>query len=193
MSERKLEIQVGVVFLLALAILVFGVLWFKNYKYRAEKVEVTVVFPKTSGLIKGDPVEVLGVPSGQVSAIRNEDGRAVVVLDLAEGVKLYKDTRIALENVGIMGQKLVAIYPGGRSEPVPLDGSVFQGEYQPGVAELMSELGGTLQAVDQLAKRMDSVLRTIDEGAGGTAGETLENAKQITADLAGFFETPGAT
>ena len=72
MSERKLEIQVGIVFVLALAVLVLGVLWFKSYHYRAENVKMTVVFPKTSGLVRGDPVEVLGVPSGQVAEIRTE-------------------------------------------------------------------------------------------------------------------------
>lgn len=188
MNERKLEIQVGIVFVLAVVILILGVLWFKNYRYRGENTQVTVTFPKTSGLIRGDPVEVLGVPSGQVSAIRHENGEAVVVLDLDKDVKLFQNTEIVLENVGIMGQKMVAIYPGGGGPPLEdLDKRTLQGTYQQGVTELMSDLGGTLEAFDRLAKRLDRIFESLDKSDNGSIERTLQNTEQVTNDLAEFL------
>ena len=111
MSERSNQIRVGVIFILAVIVLVAGVLWFKNFRISGRNVKATVEFPNTSGLVRGDPVEVSGVPSGQVSQIRYEDGRALVTLDLNRKVKLFRGSRFVIENVGIMGQKLVAIYP----------------------------------------------------------------------------------
>ena len=183
MSERKIEVQVGIVFVLAVAVLVSGVLWFKNTRLRARSQIVTVSFPKTSGLIRGDAVEVRGVPSGQVKDIRYSDGRALVILDLDRDVRFYEDTQIVLENVGIMGQKMIAVYPGGEGPGVDPAGKVLEGRFQPGVTEIMNDLAGTLAAFDRLANRLDRAMAAFDE-QGGAFVRTLKNTEEITGTTA---------
>ena len=57
-----MEIQVGVTVLVALAILLLGVTWLKEFSL-ARKVRVwTVAFPQTGGLSSSDEVQVNGPP-----------------------------------------------------------------------------------------------------------------------------------
>lgn len=192
MSERSQQIRVGVAFLLSVVVLIAGVLWFKNFKFGGTIVKVTVEFPTTSGLVRGDPVEVRGVPSGQVSRIGFENGRALVTLDLDKGVELYPDARFVIENVGIMGQKLVAVYPGQEATPVDPTSRTFSGSYQPGIPEFMSNLQVVLASFERVTKRIDALLAAFDESDQGSLRRTLQNTEQITGDVAQFMkETHG--
>ncbi len=187
MSEQRYHVQVGIVFILAIVVLIWGVLWFKDFKIRGTTYDMKVAFPTASGLIKGDPVEVQGVPSGKVSAITFENGRSVVTMQLDEKVKLYPNTRVVLENVGIMGQKLVAVYPGPPAEPLPPD-AVLEGEYQAGIPQLMSGLGGSLETFERLAARLDSLFAAFDQSDREALTNTLHNTERLTAQLSGVLE-----
>lgn len=192
MSDRSQHIKVGTAFLLAVVVLVAGVLWFKNFRFGGTFVQVRVEFPTTSGLVRGDPVEVRGVPSGQVSQIVFENGRALVTLDLERGVRLYSDTRFVIENMGIMGQKLVAVYPGVETTPLEPGSRVFTGVYQPGIPEFMANLEGVLSSFDRLTRRLDVLLAAFDESDQGSLRQTLRNTETITSDVAAFLkETHG--
>jgi len=192
MSERSQQIRVGIIFIFSIVILVAGVLWFKNFKFGGANNKVTVEFTTTSGLVRGDPVEVRGVPSGQVSLIRFEDGRALVTLDLDKNVGLYPDTRFAIENVGIMGQKLVAVYPGQETTAVDPGSRIFKGDYQPGIPEFMSNLEGVLESFNRVTTRLDAILVAFDESDEGSLRRTLKNTEAITNDIAAFTkETQG--
>ena len=167
-------------------------LWFKNFKFGGANVKVTVEFARTSGLVRGDPVEVRGVPSGQVSRILFENGRALVTLDLDKNVRLYSDTRFAIENVGIMGQKLVAVYPGTETTSVDPGSRTFQGVYQPGIPEFMANLEGVLESFNRLTNRLEALLAAFDDSDQGSLRRTLQNTETITDDLASFLkETRG--
>jgi phospholipid/cholesterol/gamma-HCH transport system substrate-binding protein len=187
MSERSQHIRVGLIFILSVAVLIAGVLWFKNFRFGGQYLKVVVEFPTTSGLVRGDPVEVRGVPSGQVSRIQFEAGRALVTLDLDRKVRLTGGTRFVIENVGIMGQKLVAIYPGSEGTSVDPTSRVFTGVYQPGIPEFMSNLEGVLQSFDRLTNRLDALLAAFDESDQGSLRRTLKNSETITEDLAKFM------
>lgn len=192
MSERSQQIRVGMIFIASIVILVAGVLWFKNFKFGGANNRVTVEFTTTSGLVRGDPVEVRGVPSGQVSQIRFEDGRARVTLDLDKTVTLQADTHFTIENVGIMGQKLVAVYPGRDSVVLDPTSHLFKGGYQPGIPEFMSNLEGVLESFNRVTTRLDAILVAFSDSDQSSLRRTLKNTETITDDLARFTqETQG--
>ena len=188
MSERSQQVRVGVAFILSLIVLVAGVLWFKNFQFGGRNVRFTVEFPRTSGLVRGDPVEVHGVPSGQVAGIRFESGRALVTLDLARDVNIYPDSRFVIENVGIMGQKLVAVYPGTATTPVDPTQQNFTGVYQPGIPEFMSNLEDVLVSFRRLTNRLEDLLAAVDDVDKGALRRTLENSETITENTARFMQ-----
>ncbi|MCA9729703.1 MAG: MCE family protein, partial [Candidatus Eisenbacteria bacterium] len=156
-SERARYIQLGALFLISILVLISGVLWFKNFHFAQQRTTVLAAFPSTSGLIKGDNVEVQGVPSGHVSEVRYEDGRSLVTMEIDRGAEIRVGSRFVIENVGIMGQKMVAVYP-AKDGPVAEPGTVFRGGYQPGIPQLLEGLGTTLESVDRLAVRLESVM-----------------------------------
>jgi phospholipid/cholesterol/gamma-HCH transport system substrate-binding protein len=186
MADHKKEVQVGVVFMLAVAVLISGVLWFKEFRIGGKSYLITVEFENTSGLQKGDPIEVRGVTSGQVAAITFREGRALVSLRLDNAVVIYPETEFVIENVGIMGQKMLAVYPGPEGPPEPLD-KVFRGSYQSGIPALMADLGSALDSFDRLARRLESLLAAFDETDEGTFTNILENTERLTEELADFL------
>ncbi len=187
MTEKNQQVKVGAVFVISIALLVGGILWFKNFSFRTRHETVLVGFPSASGLIKGDPVEVSGVPSGQVARIEFRDGRAVVELNVDDEIKLYQDARISIDNVGIMGQKMVSIQPGTTRPEVPLAGTVFEGHYQPGMTELMTDLGGTLAAFERMASRLDNMIAAVTSDEQGSLRRTLANTEELTGEMAEFL------
>jgi phospholipid/cholesterol/gamma-HCH transport system substrate-binding protein len=187
MSERSQQALVGLVFVVSVVVLIAGVLWFKNYHFGQQNVLVTVDFPSTSGLVKGDLVEVQGVTSGEVAAIDYQDSRSLVKLKLDREVKLYRGSRFVIENVGIMGQKMVAIYPGPADTPLPPETTEFHGEYQPGIPQLISELGGTLEAFGRIAERLDAIMAAMGPTDSTSIHKTLSDANTITSEMAIFL------
>ncbi len=182
-AGRKQQVMVGALFLLSLVVLIGGVLWFKNFRAGQKSVQVTVSFISTSGLVKGDMVEVQGVPSGQVTGIRFEEGHALVDLDIDSTVPLTAGTTIVVENVGIMGQKMVSVRPGPPGSPLP-EGTILTGSYQPGIPELMADLGGTLDAFGSMAGRIDSLLASMDTGDKQAFQRALANMDIVMTEMA---------
>lgn len=186
-SERMRLIQVGVLFVLSIMVLVAGVLWFKEFQFGQKRAVVIAQFPSTSGLIKGDNVEVSGVPSGHVSGIKYENGRSIVTMEIDRETEIRKGSRFVLENVGIMGQKMVAVYP-AMDGPIAEPGTIFQGEYQPGIPQLMEGLGGTLDAVNRLAIRLEGMVASFDSTDSNSLQNLLTNSETLTEELAGFVK-----
>lgn len=186
-SERLRMIQVGVLFIFSILVLIAGVLWFKEFQFGQKRSVVIAEFPSTSGLIKGDNVEVSGVPSGHVSEIRYENGRSLVTMEIDREADIRQGSRFVLENVGIMGQKMVAVYPkidGPPAEP----GTIFQGEYQPGIPQLMEGLGGTLEAVNRLAIRLEGMVSSFDSTDSNSLQNLVSNTETLTEELVVFVK-----
>jgi phospholipid/cholesterol/gamma-HCH transport system substrate-binding protein len=188
MSDRKLQIQVGLLFLLSIIVVVMGILWFKEFKIGGRSYPLVVEFPNTSGLARGDEVEVKGVTSGKVEAIRFEEGRALVFIQLDRGVELYNDAQFSIESIGLMGEKAVTILPGTRRTGVLPPGSTPKGEYHGGVTELMTGVGGALDTFERLATRLDSLLVGFDRPKQDQVGRTLDNLERATREMANLLE-----
>lgn len=185
-NERKKLALIGCLFLLSVTILIGGILWFKNVRIGGQSQAVRVEFPSTSGLVKGDPVEVHGVPSGQVEQIVFEEGRAIVTLKLDRNVRIFPTAVFTIENVGIMGQKLVALTPGWEGTPLDPRTTVFRGTYQPGIPEFMGQLGGVMDSFQRIAKRIDKFTEGADPD-GGSFQRILRNTDSASEDLAVFL------
>lgn len=188
MSDRRVQVQVGVLFIASVIVLIASILWFKEFRIGEKNFLMTVEFPETSGLVKGDAVEVKGVPSGKVEDIRFEDGRALVVIQLARHVTLHPGTRISIGNVGLMGQKVVSIFPGDvNRRAFPAD-TLLTGTYSAGIPEVLAGVGGTLDTFERVAMHVDSLLVAFDRPKREQVGRTLENLERTTGELAVILE-----
>ncbi|NGZ09281.1 MAG: MCE family protein, partial [Nitrospira sp. LK70] len=114
MEKGKLELIVGVFVLVGIVCL--GYLSIKLGKLEligGDVYEVDALFNSATGLKAGATVEVAGVEVGRVKTIRLKEDRAMVSLAVQTGTKLYSDTIASIKTRGIIGEKYLALSPGG--------------------------------------------------------------------------------
>lgn len=81
----------------------------------ADTYELTASFKSVAGLTMGADVEIAGVSVGQVADIRLDQDRvrAVVTMDIQDGITIYEDALAAIKTSGLIGDKYVDLDPGG--------------------------------------------------------------------------------
>ena len=80
--------------------------------------EVEAQFNSASGLKPGSTVEIAGVEVGRVRGITLIEDRAKVTLAVNNTIKLYTDTIASIKTRGIIGEKFLALSPGGGGDPL---------------------------------------------------------------------------
>jgi len=199
--SRTVEIAVGATVLAALVILVAGVYWPRDYNASRDMRVWHVTFPQTGGLGKSDEVQVNGVRKGAVRTLALHGDRVLVDLALSDDVHLTSDSRVAIRNVGLMGEKVIAV-------DLKLTGrqlserDTIQGVYELGLGEVMTGMGSTITEVTQLAEELRLVTQTLTKDGHlnemirnfATTSEQLravvaENRQQLRTTLADFSAT----
>jgi len=178
--SRKTEIQVGITVLVALGILLWGVTWLKEFSL-ARGVRIWhVAFSQAGGLGKSDEVLVNGIRKGQVSEIHLSGDHVVVDLALSTDITLTEESRVAIRNIGLMGEKQIAVdlRPSGRAY-APSD--TISGIYEAGMGEVMAGLGGSIDVLNRLISQLDRVATMMSEK--GEFGQTLRNFRDTSAQL----------
>jgi phospholipid/cholesterol/gamma-HCH transport system substrate-binding protein len=88
-----------------------------------DQYQLTAKFNDISGLKEGASVEMAGVSIGRVQKIGlAEDDRAMVTLQIRQGVAITEDAIASIRTQGIIGDKYVRIIQGGA------DGALKDGE-----------------------------------------------------------------
>ncbi len=115
MKDAKLELIVGVFVLVGLAALTYLAVKLGKLEVigSGNQIELQAEFDSVAGLKSGSTVEIAGVQVGQVKRIGLKDDRALVVLSLRPGVKIYGDAIASIRTRGLIGDKYVSISPGG--------------------------------------------------------------------------------
>jgi len=103
-----------------------------------------------TGLTTGTPVDVAGVPVGQVSSIAVQHGHALVGMSIDDTVALRRGTDVGLRWKNVIGQKDVYLYPSTQGtllragQTIPLTHDVTDAS----VNAFLSSLGPLLQAIN---------------------------------------------
>jgi phospholipid/cholesterol/gamma-HCH transport system substrate-binding protein len=140
MEKTKLELIVGVFVLIGIVCL--GYLSIKLGKLEligGDVYEVVAQFNTASGLKSGSAVEIAGVEVGRVRGITLNDDRAAVVLAVNNTVKLYTDTIASIKTRGIIGEKFLALSPGGGGDPLKPGDTIRDTESGLDLEELVSQ------------------------------------------------------
>ncbi|PHX90297.1 MAG: outer membrane lipid asymmetry maintenance protein MlaD [Nitrospirae bacterium] len=140
MEKAKLEIMVG--FFVLIGILCLGYLSIKLGKLElvgGDVYEVDAQFNTASGLKSGSAVEIAGVEVGRVRGITLSGDRAMVKLAVNNTVKLYTDTIASIKTRGIIGEKFLALSPGGGGDPLKPGETIRDTESGLDLEELVSQ------------------------------------------------------
>ena len=81
---------------------------------------VTARFSSVTGLRTGANVEIAGVPVGRVTSIRLDPQTFMADVDLRinDGVNLSDDVMASVKTSGLIGDKYIALAPGGSDTPL---------------------------------------------------------------------------
>jgi len=178
--SRRTEIQVGLTVLVALVVLLWGVTWLKEFSLQRRVTVWHVSFPQTGGLGASDEVLVNGIRKGAVNSMHLVGDHVVVELGLASDVRLTTDSRVAIRNVGLMGEKVIAVDL--RSTGVtygPRD--TIRGVYELGMGEVMANVGLSMSAVDRVVGALDALANRLDRD--GNVDKTMTNLRKASEQL----------
>jgi len=140
MDKGKLEVIVGAFVLVG--VLCLGYLSIKLGKLEligGDLYEVGALFNSASGLKPGAAVEIAGVEVGRVKTIGLKEDRALVMLAIQNGTKLYSDTIASIKTRGIIGEKYLALSPGGGGDPLKPGDAIRDTESGLDLEELVSQ------------------------------------------------------
>jgi len=114
MANNAIETVMGAVVLVVAG----GFLYFAYSNSSVKKIDgysVTASFSNISGIAAGSDVRVGGIKVGVVEAMMLDPKsyRAVAKLRVADDIKLPKDSSAAVRSSGLLGDKFIAVDPGG--------------------------------------------------------------------------------
>jgi len=151
-SQRKRDIQVGLMVLFAVIVLIVGLMFFKRVSLDTDMVTYHADFNAVEGLRQGDRVQVRGIRVGQVQRFEIMPGKVRVTMEIEDWVNLYDDAEVLLVMKGLVGEMLIEIEPGSEDAVDP--GHVFTGRNAASMVELGDKVHRTLDQVSALSEEV---------------------------------------
>lgn len=117
MANNAIETVMGAVVLAVAG----GFLYFAYDNSNVKPIEgytLNASFSNVSGISPGSTVRVGGIKIGIIEALSldTKSYQAVAKLRIEDGVKLPRDSSAAIQSTGLIGEKFLAIEPGGEDE-----------------------------------------------------------------------------
>jgi phospholipid/cholesterol/gamma-HCH transport system substrate-binding protein len=140
MRKFDLELSVGI-FVLA-GIFCLGYISVKLAKMEllsGNTYEVYAIFSDVGGLKTGSSVDIAGLEVGRVSSMTLEDYQAKVVLSIRKDIKLQEDTIASIKTRGLIGEKFLALTPGGSDKLIGSGGRIREANPPLDFEELISK------------------------------------------------------
>jgi len=153
MSPKTAEWKVGLVILIAIALLTYSIIWIKGTRFGRKTYRVAVVFPNVGSLSVGDQVSVSGVQKGKVQKIDLHKGDVLVNFSLEKDVVLKQNARFTVMNIGLMGERFVSVET-GKSDTLLTLQPYPHGYYDTGIPEVMGMMGRMMDEVRQLVEAL---------------------------------------
>jgi len=177
MEYKSLELRVGLTILVAAVILTIGLMWFQGFKVGRGSYEIQAVFPMVGGITPGDKVNVNGVEMGNVKRVQLREKDVLLAMKLSNRAKIPADSRVVLQTVGIMGERIITILL-GTSDTFLAPGTTMEGIYEPGITEALAFLGNIMDDLTRLTHDMEQIATTLTEG--DRLSRTVTNLAEIT-------------
>ena len=175
-SQRQVkwaQLRVGITVIIAamvLAILIF--LMTGSGGFLTPKIQIFAYFDDAQGIRVGAPVNLQGVPIGNVTDVRvvNHGNTPVQVrmrIVKRMAAEIPTDATAALTQAGVLGETFVNIdRTQAKSRQAIHDGSELAIKDNPNFQDVIRTTQGSLQNVDVLIRRIDRIVTFIESGQG---------------------------
>ncbi len=183
------EVKVGLITLLAIALLLVYVFYFQEVRLGGAAYSVCVIFDDARGLQGGDPVRMAGVKIGEVDRVEIEEieraRKAQVYLAINKEHLLYDNYKFRIGASGLLQEGFVEVVTEPRTPYVSTlqDGVCVEGLVRPDFSDLMDAGSRLIDNLDRTSRRLDLVLGDQEILAG------VKDALQNFTELAGVVAT----
>ena len=214
----KAETKVGLLFLVAIAMVVAFAYFLGAFNPFARSNDLTVVYNFAGGIEVGSPVRVMGIKVGKVKAINFDpgfkmpDGEEVklkikISIDPDAWGTVREDSKFYINLAGVIGEKFIEISPGSIDKSEFTPGDVIRGEDPPRIDQLISQSYGlagkviefveknegsvieTIEMMNRLVSNLNKTLRLMDKLSRNRDTEKLlKNLVTISEDMAYFTQ-----
>lgn len=163
-------IKLGFFVMISVLIFVLAIYYLgsKQHLFRKNFIAYTD-FRTVKGLKTGNNVRFLGIDVGTVSAIMIiNDSLVRVRMTLDEDVRQFikKDSKVEIDNEGLMGSKIITIFPGTTSAGTLGEEETLESIETVNVEDILSELETTIGYTTQVATNLSDITEKINQGEG---------------------------
>jgi len=143
-----------------------------------------------TGLKKRAKVKLKGVDVGYVDNIVLKDNDVIVYLKINQGVKIPKDSIIALSQDSLLGGKFLDIKPGKSPEPLKPNMLLSKQEKQSTIADASTSAD---EAFKQIGLLVQDIRDILNKGGKNDIQNSLSNIEKFTELLASISEDDNKT
>jgi len=137
-------------------------------------ITLVTYFDNAEGLRSGQPVDLQGVPIGNVQSVavvqdpKHADQPVQVVMRIKKRFQPYvrAKAKATVLTAGVLGESYVDIDNKGATGPPVQDGSVLESNNAPGLQDVVRSSQTTLQNLDVLVRRVDRIVADVENGQG---------------------------
>jgi len=182
------EFKVGLTVVISTLILIFGIIWGKEFRLKTNKYQLSVLFDNVGGMVVGDPVTVNGVKEGKVLRIGWKDRDVLCRIELNDHVQLYEDASFTVISAELLAGMKIEIFPGKSANHINLSRQPFRGKYGGRIVDVGIVIGELAEDLSALSFRIDTTITMINallEGGGlqKDLERSLNNLNRLTSDL----------
>ena len=177
-SQQELKwsrLRVGATILVAaLALSILIILMGSSTGLFTRKIRLTTYFNNAEGLREGAAVRVQGVDVGNVTHVGVAPGHDLPVkVDMKVTTKyngaIKEDSVAALATAGVLGETFVDIDSINKVGPPVHAGEEIKSEDRPGIQDVVKSSQTTLENVNILVGRLDTIVARVENGNGSIA------------------------
>lgn len=178
MKYRK-EIIIGLVFIAALALFIWGFSFLKGFNLFKEQRVLYAVYEQVSGLSKANPVSINGLKVGQVSDIYFDpsySGKIIVEITIETQLPIPRNSVALIYSSDLMGSKAIDLKLGSDSLLVA-NGDTLGTRVEASLKEAVNQQIQPLKAkAEELILSIDSVVTVIKEIFNEQARDNLTSS-----------------
>jgi phospholipid/cholesterol/gamma-HCH transport system substrate-binding protein len=160
MNQTQFQKRVGVFVLFCLVLMGVLMLAFsKGTALFAASYEIRMRLRNVGGLKERSAVFLAGVQVGHLKSVElAQDGRSVVLrLRILKRFPIHRDAEFIVEQIGVLGDQFVSIYPRANAAPMLEDGEEVSGHESFNLQEVA-------RSADDLLKQLSQTLGEVREG-----------------------------
>jgi phospholipid/cholesterol/gamma-HCH transport system substrate-binding protein len=175
--KKSSLIYIGVTFLAAIVIFIWGYNFLKGKDLFREQMILHVRYPNVSGLVVANPITLNGMQIGQVSSVKfakDYSGDIMVSLLISKHFPIPVDSKARIVNSTLLGDKSVELVL-GKSKQMVKNNDTLSGSVEVNLKEEVNAALAPIKArAEQILSNADSLISALNDAMGSHGNNSLK-------------------